>query len=288
MKVKIFLNLILNNKGKSLFILFIVVVIMVIILIPSEEKIDNSQILTPYNIKESKDSDGDNAPDWLELITGTDQNDKTSSPNRFYIEQEILSNTPKNEGPSAFLRDVARRLENDVLATINPVTERERERFVEETTDFLIQRAINRPLPEFPIFVDKNIDKKELLSFLTAGFLQLRLTTEENGEYIEETIVKAIGNDSVAIKKLEKINRDCREKILKVLPNVVTPDIKEDYEIVIRRIVNLCEAARVTLTEKNSNGTFYVFNLLFDSEGGIEKFVEEYPKRVQNILNKLK
>ena len=287
MKFKIFLNLILNNKYKSFFILFITVVIVMAVLI-SEEKVDDSQILTPYDIKKSKDSDGDNAPDWLELITGTDQNDKTSSPDRAYIEQEIHSNTPQGEGPSAFLRDVARRLESNVLATVSPVTDREKERFVEETTDFFIQRAIDRPLPEFPIFVDKNVNKKELLSFLNAGFLQLRLTTEENGEYIEETILKAIGNDSIAIKKLEKINRDCREKILKVMPNVVTPNIKDDYEIVIGRIVNLCEAVRVALTERNSNGTFYVFNLLFNPEIGIEKLLEEYPKRVQNILNKLR
>ncbi|MDE0243208.1 MAG: hypothetical protein OYG31_00600 [Candidatus Kaiserbacteria bacterium] len=222
------------------------------------EEVSLVQIKSYRESAEMFDRDGDDIPDWLEEIAGSDVDDPTSFPKHsdVMIPDDVLAEDLIYEGPGEFTKDISRRLLLGI-DDVDSLTKEEQNRFVSDSTDYFLNEIGERSLPEVVLRVDDGVSRTDVLS----RFMQALQETAKFKRPLNEYIAELFSQNKNVLREASQAQAHCT-RALELFPRAVPADIFSYYFVVLERFVYICEALSVAITSNRSEDYFFVLFLM--------------------------
>ena len=222
------------------------------------------------------DSDDDGVPDWLEDVTESDHLDATVFPYQRDIAEakNITVDELLYGGPGEFTEEIVKRfLTNDTDEFT--VTEEEREKFIDVSVNYYIDRIEKKGLPAVQLSVNDTVSRQKLRD----GFNHAieRFSTIETP--IERLTFEVFAKNNARLSEARKARLSCKYTLANI-PKEVPKDIYDPYFIILERIAYLCESLDVALIENNPENYFYAIKLMTTG-----KMIEEILQNEENPAN---
>ena len=203
------------------------------------------------------DTDGDGVPDWLEVISGTDPDDKTFFPYATDIEEkqqqagQLTYTAPQKLAEQIVTRHIEQQG--------GPITEEEKNTIIKGTIDHLQKTTEERGFPSVIITADETVDRRAVLTAYTEA-LTILADKERLPIAIDSVVVDVLIDQTDARKKTQPALTVC-EEVLTTLPKSVPPEVLADYTLFFNRMLYLCEMLEVVRGTRPED-VFYLFSLL--------------------------
>ena len=223
------------------------------------------------------DADGDGVPNWLENLSDSNFNDPSSFPyKRDLLEAEQIDvNELIYGGPGEFVNEKIKRF---IQSGNLDLDGQDRERFTEESVNYFINSVASRKKREPNISINNNIDREVVYE----QYLDVIALLGEFERPIEVIVYEVFGKVTAATQTAIRYQNIC-DRITNRLPAEVPAEAFVQYKKITQRIVSLCEALDVSLTEDSTESFFYAVQLL-NLEGFDEaNFVEDFEETVIDI-----
>ena len=205
----------------------------------------------------SEDTDGDGVPDWLEVISGTDPDDKTFFPYATDIAEkqkeagQLTYTAPQKLAEQIVTRHIEQRG--------GPITEEEKKAILKETVEYLQKTTEERGLPTVIITADEEINRTAVLTAYTEA-LSILADKERLPIPIDSIIVDVLIDQTDVRTKTRPALAVC-EDVLTTLPKSVPPAALENYILFFNRTLYLCEMLKAVRGTRLED-FFYLFSLL--------------------------
>ena len=240
---------------------------------PEPEKEFSIRLETP-SIQSDTDTDGDGVPDWQEDVTNSDFLNASSFPYQEDIARakNLTADELLYGGPGEFTEEIVRKI---LLNTDgpSPVSDLDKETFVDVSVDYFLKRIENKGLPPVHLQIDDTVSRRKVLD----DFLLAIKRFSEERKPIEPMVFEVFAKNTSVFPDAKKKQRAC-DYTLKNIPRSVPADVYDSYFLILERITYLCESLSLALIDNSAENYFYVLKLL--SSGRLFADLDEVSEQV--------